>query len=379
MSFELRKPFSSSRAMLIFGTGLLLLLISPFLVSVFFSTEKSEIWRSSGMENGYYSFIADEMQKDEPIDVLILGSSSEWTSLNPAIIENYLDEAHNREFNVLNLSTNWHATELRFFMLKDILEKREVKVVLFGQNGAGTDVAPHPLLISSFIYPDYDEHLSDLSALNRFRLYSISVFGSFKHIVNFLVRRNNYTVLQPNPVRNVPPEMLEKYKGYNWGNPGFISSLDASLQYENSGVSPERVPKFDPQSMFYNNEDDEYFEEMKGLTYSRYNSIFIKEMDKICKDYGTKFAMIRIPIPMNDFTRDSLLLSKSRILRLFGDEDYTFPFIGASQERLYQNLSRLEVFRLHNNESHHAEFGADYYTLAMMPAINELYEQSISN
>lgn len=369
--------------MWISGIGLFGLLISPYLVSWLIPYNKSDLWRSSGLKNGCYSYIADELDKDEPIDVLFIGSSSGWTSLNPEIIEDQLGKTFNREVTALNLSTNWFATDIRFFMLKDLLEKRKVKLVIFGQNhfgsanDLGSDFWPHPMLISSFNYPEYSEFLSELSAVDRFKLYAISVFGSFKHIGDFIFQRNNYSLLSPNPIRDCDPEKMDQYRGVHWTNPGFISQTSENIEYENSPVAHERVPVLEVESMFYNNIENQFFENIKDRTYIDYHSVFIKEMHKLCVKNGSAFAMLKIPISMEDFTLNNQLHKKSRILRLFQDEDYSFPVIGVAQERLYEGLSREEILKLHHNETHHAKVGADYYTTAIMPAISKLYRDTI--
>ena len=362
----IRPAFSNRKNAILFIFINIFFLILPYLIHYLIPYNPKKTFSSVSLNMACFPFIGDELTKTEPLDILILGSSSEWTSLNPIIIENKLKKELNRDINVINLSTNWYASEARYFMLEEILKNRKISLVIFGQNDVGSDIRPHLSLLTTFLYPRHQEQLQLLPINEKIILYSISVYGSLKHIINYDFKE----LLNPNPVRDCSDNFIQNYKGYYAGNHGFHSYIDKNIKYSNKEIEFKNND-INLNDMFFKGKNDDFFEIIESK-YSSYNSFFISQMNKLCKSYNTKFMMIRIPVNINDLTSKNKLREKVKVMEFSDDKNFDFPFVGIPQTLLYKNLSNEQIFSLHSNENHHSEYGANYFSTAIVPAIKKI-------
>ena len=164
-----------------------------------------------------YIFIADEMSRtEEPVDILILGSSFGWTGLDASIIASGLSKEMGRKTTVLNFCSNWRGEDQYFIILRDLLLKRKVKMVLISQPVWEFQKQYSWHYRASYFMRFSDRYLlSGLSLNDKISWYSHLVLGAPRQLLS-AIRPN--IPLNPIPHSSTFGSMLKKrgFQGENF-------------------------------------------------------------------------------------------------------------------------------------------------------------------
>src|SRR6185369_7920682 len=79
------------------------------------------------------------------IDLLFIGSSFLWAGIDTPQVERAQSAQLGRKATVLTLGSNWWGEDLTYFLLRDLLARRRVKMVVFSMpTKTDQQSAPHP-------------------------------------------------------------------------------------------------------------------------------------------------------------------------------------------------------------------------------------------
>ena len=138
---------------------------------------------------GDYAFMREQIfEESRPVDVLFLGPSAVWAGINPDVVEQALTARSGREATVLNFGANFFGHELAYFLLRDTLLHRRVRLVVLGVPSP-TMSTPH--VVTPYMLDVYRDAALIDSAPPRARLtyYAAAVLGAPRQLLS-LVRPN---------------------------------------------------------------------------------------------------------------------------------------------------------------------------------------------
>lgn len=138
---------------------------------------------------GDYTFMREEIfDASGPIDVLFLGTSSVWAGINPGVVREALGRRLRHEPTVLNFGADFYGHESAYFLLRDTLERRRVRLVVLGVPSSGT-FAPH--VVTPYLVDVHRDAtlLRSLPLAERPAYYAAAVLATPRQLLS-LVRPN---------------------------------------------------------------------------------------------------------------------------------------------------------------------------------------------
>lgn len=359
----IRAPFSKASHALLSVALLALLIVGPGLMQRIAPADASKVYLGVPAIYGNYATIGVELAKPGKIDVLIVGSSDAWTSLDPRIIKTYLEAETQRELRVLNLSTNWAGDERTAQLLKDTFRNHEVDLVLLAEND-GAPIAPHEL---AKYWWRGDVATGPLPRRNRAQLEMMSIIGWPRQLWSRAQSRETAPMLPP----------YQAYLTSQTANLGFNPSL-VGWKSHNEPDEANRRPYVDLDApppavsgtdLFLGGDSRQEFE-VRTSPYTPMQTPFIVASRDMTRAQGGVFATFSIPTHFG-----SSPLERPWI-RDHEGVTRDWPTIGISQTALFPGLTFNEMLDFYGNESHLNEAGARAYTNSLLPAIGELYAQA---
>ena len=91
-----------------------------------------DVYATVPTKAGAFPYIQHEIfEEKSDIDVLILSTSLLWTAIDTPYLQTELSKAIGRDAEVVTLGSNWRGEDLNYVMLRDLLERRKVKSLIF--------------------------------------------------------------------------------------------------------------------------------------------------------------------------------------------------------------------------------------------------------
>lgn len=361
-----RPPFSRASHALWGAALIILLLVGPSLLERIAPADPASVYRAMPSSYGNYYTIGQEISKPGRIDVLIIGASDAWTSLDPRIIKSRLEAKYQRPMRVLNLGTNWAGEERNAQVLHDVLSKHEVNLVLFPETDAAP-TAPHEL---AKYWWRGDVAVEGLELRNQAQLAMMTVVGFPR---TFWSRFQTPETAPLDASAQSAARTQEAVLGFNAAQIGWKSHSDGDgsprRPYEEK-TAP--APSVSGKELFYRGDGDERFE-VRADHYFPMQTPFVRASRDMVRAQGGVFATFCIP---SHFQTEPLT---KPWLRVHDGLERDWPTFGISQTQLFPGMSFDEMLNFYGNESHLNETGARAYTTAVMPAIEDLYAQAIAD
>ena len=343
---------------------LVVLGLSPIVVTRWIPIDPVALYKGVPAIYGNYYTIGSELDKPGDIDVLIVGASDAWTSLDPRIIRAYLERKTGRSVRVLNVGTNWAGEERNAQVIADFVRTRKVKLVLVPENDSAMN-APHEL---AKYWWRGDISTEGLPWVNRAQLHFMAIVGLPRQLWA------RYRTEQNTPLTESYQNYLREQTsvlGFNAAKTGWKSHSEPNEAKRRPFVDrPAPPPSATGEDLFYRPGSGQGFFEARSYDYTAYQTHFTLKARDIVRAHGGVFATFSIPTHFQGAPLEKAWFRQHK------GQDRDWPMIGISMTRLFPGLTFDQMVEFYGNESHLNEAGAKAYTHSLLPAIEKLYEQA---
>ena len=105
-------------------------------------------------------------------------------------------------------------------------------------------------------------------------------------------------------------------------------------------------------------------------SYSDYQTYFLREIARLCRRHGTRFASIVIPVRFTGKEARPTL----GIRDLADGRPRTWPVVGVPQDKLFETMDLDAAKAYYKNPNHFNLNGARFYSMVVTPALREVYQ-----
>ena len=124
--------FSSNRQAAAFALLLLIILLLPCVLGKNQLPPREQVYSAIPWSFGAFPYLHDQIFEEKgDIDIAFMGSSSTWWAIDTPYVESQLSKALGRKAVVRSLCWNWPGFDSFYFITKDLLQRRKVKVIVF--------------------------------------------------------------------------------------------------------------------------------------------------------------------------------------------------------------------------------------------------------
>ena len=302
---------------------------------------------------GSYSYIKSQIfEEKEEIDVLFLGSSILWNAVDAPQVQRALSEKLGRPAVVRTFGFNFNSLDIPYTMLRDVLERRRVKMVILSIPRLPYTDGPSTTAYRFLRYGEDEELTDSLPADSRLSLYGSAVLRSPRDLVS-MVRKN----------RSLASEYAE--------------NLGANKELLGMYREPKNFVRFAP-SPSLKTASELFYGEAGRPNFHFTNEEIPSHQNEYLDAIVTMLRTRQIPLVMLNIPQYSERDSEKAPERFDWAERFGMPvpLIGISPPELFAGLTADEIEKLHCDREHFNLNGNEYFTAAVMPAILEAYEKN---
>lgn len=371
----MRPAFSSTRQAAAFALMLLLLLLAPVLAGKRFLPPRSEIYSSIWWSSGDYPYFYQQIfQEKGDIDILFIGASHIHTAIATPYVQEQLGKTLGRPAVVRTFGWGWPGYDNLYFVTKDLLEHRRVRMLVFDDLYSQSD-RPHILMPRMFRYGDDADTLEGLPLPMKASYYFASVVGMPRSLLG--LGRANF----PPDLNSDKPTFFEIHDRAS--NP--VARLGALT--EHLGFSPDFLAdyykhppyvEFNPQTGTQPSDVCIYSEETKANFFFTNQVLppmqlhFAQKFAELAREHGCQLVLLHVPFYDE---RRSTVISTAVFWPDALHADVTM--MGIPPATLFKGLTDDEIRKLYSDPVHMNENGENYFTSLMTPSLLKLYESQI--
>ncbi len=349
---NLRPAFDTNLQALWFLILVVFALALPKIITNFNLISRADSYDIMSEKNGGYMFIKDEIfNKKEDIDILFIGGSVIWNAVDTPQIQKALSEKLGRPAKVLTFGFNFNSVDIPYTQLRDLLEKRRVRMVVFSIPRLSWTKGPSTLAYKFLRYDENSDVVEGLSAESKISLYACNVLRSPRDLL---------TVVRDNP------SMISPY----------AKDLGAFKKAEGMVQNPETFERFTPPPPVFSSSDLIYSDKTQASFFitnkrlSPHQDHYLDKLFELFKAKQVPLAMLNVP-QYSEKNNDRIVELQDWSKRT-GTE---IPLIGIAPTVLFKGLNEAEVEKLHCDPEHFNLNGSEFYTRTVLPAILEVYEK----
>ncbi|MCZ2078825.1 MAG: hypothetical protein LC130_27990 [Bryobacterales bacterium] len=345
-------PFFSQRQTAGFALVLLFFLALPLILAKSGALSRRDVYETVPVKWGSFPYIHQQIfEKTSDIDLLFLGTSLLWEAIDTPHVQREMTKRLGREANVISLGTNWRCEQLNYMLLRDILERRKVRMVvlsmpIFRQK----DELPHVQSYRWLLYGEDEPSLHGLPARNRLTSYAGNVLGAPRHLLS---------LVRPDHADSAPYEL----------------TLGSRQVQRGIGNSPftrwtPKPPDIPVRDMIYSEQTRGRFH-FTGQVLNPFQMHFLKLTFELLRRHEVKTVLLNIPVWTD--RESTRAIERMPWPGLFGKD---ITLIGIPPASLFQGMSPDEVDRLFYNDydwpNHHFnQNGNEFFTRVIAPALVE--------
>ena len=360
--------FSSTRQAAAFALLLLALLLLPALMGKSVLPPREQVYSSVPWEVGAFPYMHDQIFEEKgDIDVAFMGSSRIWWAIDTPWVQEQLSAKLGRPAVVRSLCWNWAGFDALYFTMKDLLEHRNVRVIVFNDCSSGTGNNAHTAAPYWFRLGDNAEDIVGLPLNSRVSFYSSAILGMPRNLLG-MVRTN---------LPAVPMEELT----WTWRPTGFTNlpnlsnpsaRLGAAGLYTKTGRT---FPAYVPQNGAGPEDVRLYSEATKGDFQFSENSLaemqadFLRKIAALAKAHHVKLVYLHLPLAAD---RTAAKLEEPAYWPDFlGGE---LAMMGVPPARFFAGTPEDSYPGLFWNFDHLNVDGQEYFTKLITPDLLRIYE-----
>jgi hypothetical protein len=336
----MRPAFRTRQDALFWSLLLLTLLALPLLIDGIGLAPRVEAYKTVGTNAGTIGGVIRDIYGPQTNgDIVFLGSS---------LVEAGIDrEMVSREFpgNVAVLALNWPGLDLQYFLLRDYLERRKVRLVVWNlpEPHSRAYDAPHIQAYRWIRWGEYQEALAGLPLSYRLSLYGEMVLGAPRQVLS-RIRPN----LEGSEALNVEPRQM--FSGYNQA--AFVRDA-----IEHPGVAHSLPPESATVTVV-------------GPAPGAYQMHFARQIASLARQHGCAVVLLHMPIDA-EYGQTTVPELDDWAKQLGGG----LKLIGIPSAELFAGLDKTRFLHFYR-DAHLNQNGAEAFTRAILPALREAYEQA---
>ncbi len=347
----LRPAFASNAQAFSFLLLVAFAISLPFLITASGLISRRDSYEIMPEKTQPYSFIEKQIfDEKEDIDILFLGSSLIWAGIDAPLVQTALTSALGRPARVLTFGHSFNSIDVSYTQLRDLLEKRRVRMVVFSIPRVVYLDAPSATVWRFQRYGENRDLVDNLPFKERATLYANSILRS-PHDLLTLVRKNrsSQTVFDANR-----------------------GALKAEMGWGQNAATFERfnppAPFITAENMIYSPAVQDRFE-FTNAEIAPYQNYCLQKLVELLKEKRVPLAMINIP--QHSESRNQKTVERKNWAQVF---DMDIPLVGVQPAILFDGLNDEQVKLLYYNE-HLNINGNEFFTRVVLPAILEIYEK----
>ena len=347
--------FSSNLQALLFFLFLLSLLSLPVILNKTGLLKRSDVYLTVPVRHGPFSYFHHQIfEEKSDVDILFLGSSVLWTAIDPEYVKNEIGKTISKEPVIFTIGSNWRGEDLLYVQLRDILDNRRVKVLIFSSPPkTPLNDMPHHQSYRWLTYGHFSDAMEGLPLKYRLSLYAEYVLGAPRHLLSFL-----------------RPELPASYEE----DMKLSGAYKAGLNEEDKKASrnipePQSIPVED---MYYSPRRPGWFV-FDGPELGSYQLHFLKEIARIVKKKDIRLVILNLPLLKDrkmPYVEERMFWPD-----IFGND---VVILGISPAVLFSGLDDKMIKSLYFNPNHFNFRGNEFFTKAIFPAIMRIYAETIS-
>lgn len=347
---SVRPAFDSRRAAWMFVIAVLAILASPLALALH-APDRRDVYRAVEEGNGPFSFIGREIfEHTEPIDVLVLGSSLSWAGVDARAWQQALSEHLGRPAIVVNFGSNWRGEDLLYFQLRDLLQHRQVKLLVFSTPGpAETQAIAHS---QAYHWLDDDwGQTPPLSWRSRAQLYGLQVIGAPRQFLMWLRHE-----------RGRAPTSIDAAFGSLRAERGLRGAPFVPFAPEPVAASAESLLASEAQPGAF---------QFSAEPLAPYGQHFLARIAQLVDTHHVPTAVLHVTRFSEG--RSTFIAERTRWSQVFG---HSLPLLGISADRLFAPLTDNQIQKLFYDDHFNAN-GSAYFTRTLTPALLRTYDTSV--
>lgn len=356
----MRPAFSSTRQAAGFAVLLLLLLLLPALLGKSCLPSREQMYAAIPWGAGDFPFLHDQIfQEKEDIDIAFMGSSRIWCGLDTAAVEAALGAKLGRKAVVRTLGWSEPSFDPFYVVLKDLVEHRKVRMVVFCDLSPGGGNAAHSNAPYWFRWGDNAGDLAGLSNRSKASFYGSAILGMPRNLLGLL--RENLPV--------IPTEKIQCGKVFV-KNPSYtLGALDLREPYGGTFETYAPPSNVHPSEVCVTASATNLDFRFLGRAIWPMQAEFARKIGALAHDHGVKLVYLHMP-----------LTTEGRSENI--DEPVYWPdyfganltMVGIAPARLFRGISGENESKLFFNYEHLNQNGQKFFTSIVAPRLLQVYE-----
>jgi len=366
----MRAAFKSPKEAGLFMLLLLLLLASPWLAGKRFIPDREQAYLGQGSSFGPFPWIHHQIfDESSAIDIAFVGSSHLLCGIDTPYVQQKLSDELGQNKVVRTICWGGSDFDALYFITKDLLEKRKVKMLVFTDESVG-QFHNNALIPAWFRYGDNFADLDGLPATEKLPYYFASIVGLPRNLVCRLRT-------------NLPADMLASnycQEYYQTTNPacrlGSVSSQRAFI----FSIFEKRPPfsPFKPATGIQPGETCIYSAATKtnfaflNEQLPAWQLFFAQRFCALAQQHGCKLVLMHMPV-LADAQKSKIEEKQFWPETLQAD----IAIVGIPPQNLFRGLADSQVKELFSDIVHLNQNGQNFFTPIVTPALINLYEKCV--
>jgi hypothetical protein len=360
--------FSSTKQAASFTLLLLVLLLLPVLVGKRWLPPREECYSALTWRYCATEWVHQQIfEEKSDIDIAFVGSSRMWAGIDTAYVQKELSKKLGREAVVRTIAWAWLGCDANYFITKDLLEHRKVKMMVFDDEYRG-DNAPHAAAAHWFRYGDDASAIAGMPLRVQMSYYFAAILGMPRNLLS-LVRRND-------------PAVLPKYDDFHWADfyhsPNSKDHLGALIghHWDVAGQPfSDYTPSMEPPSsavVTYSAATKDRFR-FSAEPITPWQVELVREFAGLAADHGTKLVFVHLtPSTSDDEVHSPVIQERVNWAEAL---DHSVTMIGVPPAQLYAGMKNDDIEKLFISPDHfhYNKNGQEFFTRVITPTLLELY------
>lgn len=369
--FRVRPAFAHRSDALAFVILALTVLVLPFLIGRILPRDPVRATQNLPLDSWGFNYVPEVLKGRKPIDILILGASVAFASIDVRLLRQHLAERYGRVPEIHNLGQGRRSEEVIHQILRDVLAQRQVRSVVVTDTIA-YKLRPHEAA-KYFLSSDLLD-FSGLPLADNAALYGAMVLGSLRQVWSQTLMSYDGREM---PRRRRAITDLTASGGTITYNTGFraYNRHDPFRQdrMETPDINPPRY-----EFPFWSRDQNPQRFGLSRFTTSPLQQHFMKTTNALLKARRIPAVTMVVPVFIGDTQ------SSQEPVNPVQDKVHVRPFymeprtgeviVGLSQADLFPGLNSHQVKSFFQNEHHFNQRGAEHFTRSAFPIFEKLFE-----
>ena len=336
--------------------ALVMAIVASPLALAWHPPDRDDVYRGVEDGNGPFSFIGREIfERTEPIDVLVLGSSISWAGVDATIWQQALSEHLGRKAVVVNFGSNWRGEDLLYFQLRDLLQRRQVRLLLYSTPGSSETQWMAHSQAYHWLDGEWISGSATLSWRLRVQLYGLQVLGAPRQMLMWIRHELGRPADAPGSVDSALGS-LRAARGLR-GAP-FVPFAPLPVI-----VAADSLVATDAQPAAF---------QFSSEPLAAYGRHFVMGIAGLVNRHHV--PVVGLHVTRFSEERSSVIRERTNWSQIFGR---SVPLLGISAERLFAALSDDEI-RLLYYDDHFNVNGSEFFTRTMTPGLLGVYDADVN-